>query len=56
MKHQTITAGHEWQDQRSGERQDDFHDVCIVCEAINPPEEQECPGPKEVNNDRKDES
>jgi hypothetical protein len=47
MNHQLIEAGHEWQDRESGERNDDYHEVCIVCDAVNPPEGEECPGQKE---------
>jgi len=47
MKHQVVPAGHEWQDPESGERTDDFHDVCIICGEVDAKESDDCPGRKE---------
>lgn len=51
MKHMTITEGHEWQDQESGERQDDFREVCIICGTPDVKESDECPDKQEDEND-----
>ncbi len=44
MKHKIISAGHEWQDPESGERTDDYYNVCENCGKVDPPKEEKCTG------------